>query len=59
MTSAVHDFKAINRKLNRMEQKAEFEEKNPEPAMYGGPYGAMVPFVEEMNSSFQDGTRRS
>jgi hypothetical protein len=27
--SAVFDFKAINRKLNRQEQKAEFEAKNP------------------------------
>jgi hypothetical protein len=44
MTSAVTDFKAIARKLNRMEQKAEFEEKNPPtPAMYGWPHGVAVP----------------
>jgi hypothetical protein len=34
MTAAVHDFKAIARKLNRQEQKAEFEAKNPEPAAW-------------------------
>ena len=46
MTEAVFQFKAINRKLNRQEQKAEFEEKNPkvEPSMYGWPYGVAVPF---------------
>jgi hypothetical protein len=43
--SIVTDFKSINRILSRQEQKAEFEEKNPEPAMYGWPYGAMVPFA--------------
>jgi len=31
MVDAVFDFKAINRKLNRQEQKAEFEAKNPVP----------------------------
>jgi hypothetical protein len=36
MTEAVYQFKAIARKLNRQEQKAEFEEKNPPgPSMYG------------------------
>jgi hypothetical protein len=34
MTEAVFQFKAIARKLNRQEQKAEFEEKNP-PALIG------------------------
>lgn len=29
--NAVHDFKAIARKLNRLEQKAKFEAKNPKP----------------------------
>lgn len=29
MTSPVFDFKAIKRKLDCQEQKAEFEEKNP------------------------------
>ena len=35
MTSIVTDFKSIARKLNRQEQKAEFEAKNPkeEPAI--------------------------
>lgn len=39
MTSIVTDFKSISKKLNRMEQKAEFEEKNPpvELSMYGYP----------------------
>jgi hypothetical protein len=38
MKSPVFDFKAINRRLNRQEQKAEFEEKNPpipDMSMYG------------------------
>jgi hypothetical protein len=45
MTSIVTDFKSINRKLNRQDQKAEFEAKNPkvEPSMYGWPYGVAVP----------------
>jgi hypothetical protein len=44
--SAVFDFKAINRKLNRQEQKAEFEAKNPEPvpSMYAWPAGVAVPY---------------
>jgi hypothetical protein len=29
----VFDFKSIRQKLERQEQKAEFEEKNPKPAM--------------------------
>lgn len=48
MTSIVTDFKSIARKLNRQEQKAEFEAKNPkeEPAAYLWPYGAAaVPYV--------------
>lgn len=43
--SIVTDFKSIRRKLERQEQKAEFEEKNPEPAMYGWPYGVAVPYA--------------
>ena len=45
MTMVVFDFKAINRKLNRQEQKAELDAKNPkpEPSMYGWPYGVAVP----------------
>jgi hypothetical protein len=45
MTVAVFDFKSIRRKLDRQEQKAEFEAKNPvpEPGMYGWPYGVAVP----------------
>lgn len=44
--SAVTDFKSIKQKLDRLEQKAEFDAKNPkaEPAMYGWPYGLAVPF---------------
>lgn len=48
MTSAVTDFKVINRILRRQCQKAEFEAKNPkeEPAAYLWPYGAAaVPYV--------------
>lgn len=48
MTSIVTDFKSINKIINRQEQKAEFEAKNPkeEPA-YLWPYGvAAVPYVE-------------
>jgi hypothetical protein len=47
MTEAVFQFKAINRRLNRQEQKAEFEEKNPpipDTSMYGWPYGVASPF---------------
>jgi hypothetical protein len=46
MTSIVTDFKSIRRKLERQEQKAEYEAKNPkvEPSMYGWPYGVAVPF---------------
>lgn len=48
MTSPVFDFKSINRKLNRQEQKAEFEAKNPVPdtGMYGWPYGVAAPYAE-------------
>jgi hypothetical protein len=45
MTEAVFQFKAIARRLNRQEQKAEFEEKNPpipDTSMYGRPYGVAV-----------------
>jgi hypothetical protein len=27
--SIIHDFKSLRRKVERMDQKAEFEEKNP------------------------------
>ncbi|WLB49221.1 hypothetical protein QIH93_15005 [Bradyrhizobium ottawaense] len=48
MTSIVTDFKSIRRKLERQEQKAEFEAKNPkvEPSMYGWPYGVAVPMAD-------------
>jgi hypothetical protein len=45
MTNAVFDFRSIRRKLERQEQKAEYEVKNPEPAMYGWPYGVAVPLT--------------
>lgn len=46
MTAAVFDFKAIRRKVERMEQKAEFEAKNP-PELRDpwGMYGVPVPFA--------------
>lgn len=51
MTSAVFDFRSIKRKLDRQEQKAEYEAKNPEPTlgqgMYGWPYGVAVPMADE------------
>jgi hypothetical protein len=50
MTSIVTDFKSINRVLNRQEQKAEFEEKNPEPAMYGWVCGAIVAYAEAIKT---------
>lgn len=55
MKSPVFDFKAIRRKLNRQEQKAEFEAKNPkvEPAMYGWPYGVAVPFSEKHSNEIK------
>jgi hypothetical protein len=54
MTEAVFQFKAINRRLNRQEQKAEFEEKNPpipDTSMYGWPYGVAVPLMDQMGST--------
>lgn len=49
MPSAVFDFPSINRKLNRTEQKAEFEAKNPKPvpSMYAWPLDltGIKPFV--------------
>lgn len=50
MTSIVTDFKSIARIVNRQEQKAEYEAKNPEPAMYGWPYGVAVPLVDYATS---------
>jgi hypothetical protein len=46
MTYAAFDFKSINRKLNRQEQKAEFEAKEAKTvqSMYGWPYGVAVPY---------------
>jgi hypothetical protein len=43
--SVVTDFKSIRRKLDRMEQKAEFEAKNPEPISRAWPYGAALPYM--------------
>jgi hypothetical protein len=54
MKSPVFDFKSINRKLNRLEQKAEYEEKNPpvpDTSMYGWPYGVAVPLMDQMGST--------
>lgn len=48
--SAVFDFKLIHRKVERLEQKAEFDAKNPKPdpnAVVWTPewgYGVPVPF---------------
>jgi hypothetical protein len=46
MKSPVFDFKAINRRLNRQDQKAEFEAKNPkvDQAVQSYLYGVAVPF---------------
>jgi hypothetical protein len=49
MTEAVFQFKSIKRILDRQEQKAEFEEKNPpipDTSMYGWPYGVASPLVD-------------
>lgn len=47
MTSIVTDFKSIRRKLERQEQKAEFEAKEAaERASYAGLYGVMVPLTD-------------
>jgi hypothetical protein len=46
MTEAVFQFKAIKQKLNRQDQKAEFEAKNPAPELssaYAQACGAAVP----------------
>jgi hypothetical protein len=47
MTSIVTDFKSIRQKLERQEQKAEYEANNPVPDMGTGawPYGAVVPLT--------------
>jgi hypothetical protein len=59
MTEAVFQFKSIHRKLNRLEQKAEYEAKNPvgfirtiggdlvsvDDAMPRRPYGVAVPLL--------------
>ncbi len=52
MTSIVTDFKSIARKVNRLEQKAEFEAKNPpiDTGMYGWPYGVAVPYAEAVKA---------
>jgi hypothetical protein len=45
--SIVHDFKSINRKLNRQDQKAEFEAKEEQQRQsYANLYGVAVPFAE-------------
>jgi hypothetical protein len=48
MTSIVTDFKAIKQKLDRQEQKAEFEAKEAKAvqSMYGWPYGVAVPYTD-------------
>jgi hypothetical protein len=54
MKSPVFDFKSIKRILDRQEQKAEFEEKNPpipDTSMYGWPYGVAVPLMDQMGST--------
>jgi hypothetical protein len=45
MTSIIHDFKSIRQKLERQEQKAEYEANNPkeEQGAYGYLYGTPVP----------------
>jgi hypothetical protein len=45
MTSIIHDFKSIRRKLERQEQKAEYEANNPkeEQSAYQYLYGTMTP----------------
>ncbi|RTE91897.1 hypothetical protein [Bradyrhizobium sp. LVM 105] len=46
MTEAVFQFKAIKQKLDRQDQKAEFEAKEEaQRASYAGLYGVMVPLV--------------
>jgi hypothetical protein len=46
MTEAVFQFKAINRRLNRQDQKAEFEAKEEaQRQTYAGLYGVMVPLT--------------
>jgi hypothetical protein len=51
----VHDFKSIRRKLDRQEQKAEFEAKNPptDTSTYGWPY--MTPFMRMVMEEIKSG----
>lgn len=46
MTSAVHEYAYIARKLNRQDQKADFEAKNPQPSAYERACGVTVPLVD-------------
>ncbi|SCB51691.1 hypothetical protein GA0061099_102115 [Bradyrhizobium yuanmingense] len=60
MTSIVTDFKSIARKLNRQEQKAEFEAKNPKveqsayDALSGGMFGIGTPYCEQVRAGSQN-----
>jgi hypothetical protein len=46
--SIVHDFKSIRRKLERQDQKAEFEAKEEQQRQsYANLYGVMVPYIED------------
>jgi len=57
MTNAVHDYKSIARRLNRQDQKAEFEAKNPKveqsayDALSGGMFGIGSPLMDQMGST--------
>jgi hypothetical protein len=53
MTSIVTDFRSINRKLNRQEQKAEFDAKNPPPAkvVWTPEHGYAVPLTDPVWSA--------
>jgi hypothetical protein len=56
MTEAVFQFKAIARRLNRQEQKAEFDAKDAEQrkayeAMGGGMFGIGSPLMDQMGST--------
>lgn len=53
--SIVHDFKSIARKLNRQDQKAEFEAKEERQRQsYANLYGVMVPYCEQLRAGSQN-----
>lgn len=62
MTSIIHDFPSIARKLNRTEQKAEWDEKNPPvpswysnmPVCYNLELGSLPDRLKQATGSYSE-----